>query len=52
MNILYYKNDEKEIKAVMEFEPAYNRKRMDFLLAATLLTELSVMTTNSFQNHT
>ena len=52
----YYtiKNDEKEMKALMRFEPAHNGKRMDFLLAATLSlpTELSMLTTNTFQNHT
>ena len=52
MKILYNKNDEKEIIASMGFEPGHTGKRMDLLLAATLLTDLSILTTNSFQNHT
>ena len=44
MKIYYYKNDEKEMKALIGFEPAYNGKRMDFLLAATLPNELSMLT--------
>ena len=40
------------MKALMEFEPVHNGKRMEFLLAATLPTELSMLTTNSFHNHT
>ena len=40
------------MKALMEFEPAPNGNIMDFMLAATLSTELSMLTTNSFQNHT
>ena len=39
------------MKALMGFEPAHNDKRMKFLLAATLPTELSMLT-NNFQNHT
>ena len=52
MKILYNKNDEKEMKALMGFEPAHNGKRMDLLLAATLPTELSILITITFQNHT
>ena len=29
---IYNKNDEKEMKALMEFEPANNGKRINFLL--------------------
>ena len=36
MKILYNDNDEKEMKAMMGFEPAHNGKRMDFLLMPTL----------------
>ena len=36
MKISYNDNDEKEMKALMGFEPAHNRKRMDFLLMTTL----------------
>ena len=36
MKSLYSENDEKEIKALMGFEPAHNGKIKDFLLAATL----------------
>ena len=50
--ILYNKNDSKEMKVLMIFEPAHNGKIFDFLLAATLPTELSILTTNDFQNHT
>ena len=32
----------------MGFEPVYSGKRMDFLLAASLPTELHKLTTNSF----
>ena len=52
MKILYNKNDEKDLKPLMVFEPAINGKRMDFLLAATLPNELSMLTTKSFRNHT
>ena len=48
----YNENDEKEMKALTGFEPVHNGKRMDCLLAATLPTELSKLTTNNFQNHT
>ena len=41
MKIVYNKNDEKEIKSLMGFEFAQKGKRIDFLLAATLSTELS-----------
>ena len=44
MNLYYNKNDEKEMKALIGFEPAHNGKRMDFLLAATLPTELYMLT--------
>ena len=50
MKNLYNKNDEKEMKALMGFKPVQNGK-MELLLAPTLPTELSIMTTNSFQNH-
>ena len=36
MKILYIKNDEKEMKALVGFERAHNGKGVDFLLAATL----------------
>ena len=52
MKILYNKNDEKEMKTLMGFKPAHNGKRMDFLLAATLPTELSMLIANIFQNYT
>ena len=52
MKIVYNKNDEKEIKALMGLEPGHNGKRMDLLLVATLPTELPILTTNTFQNHT
>ena len=52
MKILYNKIDVKNMKASMGFKPAHNGKRMDFLLAATPLTELSMLTTNIFKNHT
>ena len=48
MKIVYNKNDEKEIKSLMGFEFAHKGKRIDFLLAATLSTELSKLTTTSF----
>ena len=51
MKILYNKNEEKEMKALIGFGPAHNDKRMKFLLVATLPTELSLLTIN-FQNHT
>ena len=51
MKILNSKNDEKEMKALMGFEPAKNGKRMDCLLEATLPTEISMLTTNNFHNH-
>ena len=51
MKILYNKNDEKEMKALMGFQPMINGKRMDFLMATTLPTELSILTTDSFQKH-
>ena len=52
MKISYNKNEAKEMKALMEFEPGHNGKRMDLLLAATLPTELSILATNSFHSHT
>ena len=54
MKILYNQNDEKKMKAFMRFEPAHNGKRIDYLLAGTLSlpTELSMLTSNTFQNHT
>ena len=51
MKLLYNKNDEKEMKALMGFVPAPIGKIMDFLLVANLPTELSMLKTNSFQNH-
>ena len=42
----------KEKKALMGFEPSIMGKRMAFTLAATLPTELSMLTTNIFQNQT
>ena len=36
----------------MGFEPVHTGKSMGLLLAATLLTNLSILTTNGFQNHT
>ena len=44
MKIVYNRNEEKEMKALMGFEPAHNGKSA-FLLAATRPT------TNSYQNH-
>ena len=54
MKILYNKNDEKKkkMKALLEFEPVHKGKKNDFLLAATLPSELLLLTTNNFQNHT
>ena len=52
MKILYNSNDEIEMQTLMGFEPAHNGKKMDSLLAATLSTELTRLTTNSCQNHT
>ena len=52
MKIVFNKNDEEKIKALMGFEPAHNGKRMDFLLVETIHTTLSILITNSFQNHT
>ena len=52
MKISYNKNDEKEMKALKGFKPSHNGKRKDLLPVATLPTELSVLTTNSFENHT
>ena len=52
MKIVYNKNDEKQMKALVGYKPAHNGNRMDLLLVATLFTELSILTTNSFQNHT
>ena len=46
VKIVYNKNDEKEMKALR------CESRMDLLLVATLPTEQSILTTNSFQNHT
>ena len=37
------------MKALMEFKPVQNGKKiMDFLVAVTLPTELSMLTTNNF----
>ena len=52
MNILTMKMTKKEMKALMGFKPAHNGKIMNFLLSATLPTELYKLTTNDFQNHT
>ena len=53
MKILYNnKNEEKEMKVLMRFETVHNGKRMNLLLVLTLPTELSILTTNSFQSHT
>ena len=52
MKILYNKNDKKEMNTLMGFKPSHNGKRMDFLLATTLPTELSMLTAIIFQNHT
>ena len=35
VKIRYNKNEEKEMKTVMGFEPAHSGKQMDFLLSAT-----------------
>ena len=51
MKLLYNKNDRKEMKAFMVFEPVHNGKRVDFQVA-TLSSELSMLYTSSFQNHT
>ena len=48
MKILNNKNDTQEMKAMMGFEPAHSGKRIFFLLATTLPTELSILTTNCF----
>ena len=48
MKTFYNENDEKEVKALMGFQVAHIGKRMDFLLAATLPTELYKLTTNIF----
>ena len=51
MKIIYNKKDKKEsidgIRTLCIME-----KELDLLLAATVTTELSILTTNSFQNHT
>ena len=52
MKTLHIKNDEKEMKALMGFEPAHNGKRMDELMVAIVPTELFILTINSFQNNT
>ena len=52
MKILHNQNYENEMKALMGIEPVHNGKRLDFLLAATFSTKLSMLTTNNFQNHT
>ena len=53
VKLLYDKKDEEEMKTVIGFEPVHNgKKRMDFLLAVTIPTALSMRTTNRFQNHT
>ena len=52
MKIVYTKNDDKEMKALMGFEPAHNGNIRDLLLAATLTTELSILTKIRFRNHT
>ena len=52
MKVLYNKNDKTEMNALMEFERCAKWKKMDYLLGATLPTELFMLTTNSFQNHT
>ena len=55
--MIYFKNDEIEMKSLMRFEPSCNGKIMDssigrvaacIKLAATLPTELSIVLTNSF----
>ena len=33
MKIIYNKNDDNEMKALVGFNPAYNGERMNFLLA-------------------
>ena len=52
MKIVYTKNDEKEMKVLMGFEPAHNGNIRNLLLATTLPTELSILTKNRFRNHT
>ena len=49
MKILYNTNDEKEMKTLMRFKLAHNGNRMEILLAVTLPTELSILTTKTFQ---
>ena len=45
MKTLHIKNDEKEMKALMGFEPAHNgKKRMDELMVAIVPTELFILT--------
>ena len=52
MKSVYNTNDEMEMKALVVFEPAHKGNRMDLLLAATLPTEQTILTTNGFQNQT
>ena len=40
----------KLMKALAGFKPAHNEKRVDILLAASLPTELSMLTINGVQN--
>ena len=50
---IYNKIDVNKMEALVRFDPcAQWKKRMDFLLAATLPTELSIQTTSSFPNYT
>ena len=52
MKLSYNRNDEKEMKTFMGFESAHilMKKRIDFMLAVTQPTELSMLTTNNIHN--
>ena len=40
------------MEALMGFDPVHNGKRRDLLLLEILPTELSILITKDFQNHT
>ena len=50
MKILYNKIDEKEINALVGFEPAHDAKRMDFLMVASLSIKVFMLVKNCFLN--
>ena len=50
MKVLYNKNDEKDMKALMGLNLRIMEKRIDLLLVATQPTELSILTTAGFQD--